>query len=93
MVIQVLAATVTVVKVRAKDKANVEVAQVATLATTIMVATDRTAVAVDVVMMTIVAATSVVTVVARTTATEISNNTNSVRKLITHLRKSSFVVI
>ena len=33
-----------------------------------------------------------VTVVAKTTATEINNSTNNVRKSITHRRKSSFVV-
>jgi hypothetical protein len=87
-----LAATVLVAKDRAQDKANVEAAKVIQAITTAIAAIVQTAVAVDVVMTTTVAATSAVTVVARTTATEINNSTNNVRKLITHLRKSSYVV-
>jgi len=87
-----LAATVLVAKDRAQDKANAEAAKVIPATATIIAATVRTAVAVDVVMTITVAATSAVIVAVRTIATEINNSTNNVRKLITHLRKSSYVV-
>ena len=87
------AATVAVAKDKGKDKvANAEVVKV-TQAATMEIA--PTIVAVDVALTTIAAAEAIsaITVAARTTETEISSSMYSVKKLITHRRKSSFVVI